>query len=99
VKALPPLSKEVVFINFRPDIHEHFTTSPADLINTPLQRGVASHGRLWNRFNGFPHGGKTVETVFHPTPPTIAPLKRGVNEKHRGDRSKIGPTPDNFPMP
>jgi hypothetical protein len=55
-----------------------------DLINTPLQRGVPGGGGLWNRFNGFPQGVKTVETVFPPKPSTITPLKRGVNEKsHR----------------
>src|SRR6267143_1049913 len=68
-------------------LHKHFTTSPSDLINTSLQRGVRGGGRLGNRLNGFPHGAKTVETVFRPTPLTITPLKRGVNERRRADRS------------
>jgi len=56
--------------------YTQLTRSSWDLINTPLQRGVSGGGRLGNRFNGFPQGVKTVETVFPPTPSKITPLKR-----------------------
>ena len=54
---------------------------PAALINTPLRRGVDWRRDLKNRFNGFMHDVKTVETVSVSiqTPPT--PLKQGVNKK------------------
>jgi len=61
--------------------HTELMRSSPDPINTPLQRSVPGGGGLGNRFNGFPQGVKTVETVFPPKPSTITPLKRGVNEK------------------
>lgn len=54
--------------------------SRAPLINTPLQRGVSRRPEPGNRFNGFSHHGKTVETVPGPPPPVTTPLKRGVND-------------------
>ena len=34
----------------------------------------------WNRFNSFPGGGQTVETVGRSFAASCTPLKRGVNE-------------------
>lgn len=50
------------------------------LINTLLQRGVDWPPDGENRFNGFDHMWKTVETVLHSVRPFFTPLKQGVNE-------------------
>jgi hypothetical protein len=62
------------------DFVELFARLASHLINTSLQRGESEAERPSNRFNGFPHGVETVETVPPSTPSKITLLKRGVKE-------------------
>ena len=57
--------------------------SQLGLINTPLQRGEVGRWGGENRFNGFPAGAETVETVSVAGETVCTPLKRGVNENSR----------------
>jgi hypothetical protein len=52
----------------------------APLINTPLQRGAGTTNGCQNRFNGFPRGTETVETVSVRSGCLNTLLKQGVNE-------------------
>ena len=70
--------------SFSPVVSWTFTTlagrPAANLINTPLQRGVERRGETKNRFNGFHEAQETVETVECSPRSHSTPLKRGVNE-------------------
>jgi DNA-binding beta-propeller fold protein YncE len=52
----------------------------ANLINTPLQRGVGTNVSTPNRFSGLGDARETAEAVQIPSGAAITPLKRGVNE-------------------
>jgi len=71
--ATPPILARI--------LNKLFPTPPANLINTPLQRGGRGTGELGNRFNGFSHSVETVKTVSTSCRSIITPLKRGVNGK------------------